>query len=415
MSVRLKRDLVQTADVSQGSNDLRRIRDRSGSTLVAFATEGRVLLSIPTKAPSSDTASSRFAFLDALRGLAALCVASFHIYQYEPAPENAQQFLPRFIDHLLVRGWIGVQILLVISGFVIAHSFRDGRVSWSGVTNFWVRRVVRLSPPYLVTLAIVLLVHFGAIWSGWFPSLLDEPPSWPRVASHVIYVQDLVGYSNLSAGLWTVCIEMQFYLLFGIVILVARGTWPRERSGQLEVRPGFVAALFSPLAAMSLFAWCNEPTMDRYVPYFFCLFYLGMMTWWSVDQRISQLWYWVTIAAFVVRLSVQWKSEILVGLITSLMSYVAGRSGHLHDWLNFRWLQYLGRVSYSLYLVHYAVVHVVTHVIWRIQLGTPTPMLSAVGLLVALAASIGAAQLMYVGVEAPSSRLSAQLKRNESS
>ncbi|MEK6262379.1 MAG: acyltransferase family protein, partial [Planctomycetota bacterium] len=102
--------------------------------------------------PAAGRPASRFAFLDALRGLAAISIVGFHLYRYEPAPENSQWFLPFLIEQWLIWGWIGVQFLLVISGFVIAYSFRDGLVTGGSVANFLVRRVVRLSPPYLVTL-----------------------------------------------------------------------------------------------------------------------------------------------------------------------------------------------------------------------------------------------------------------------
>ncbi|MEK6259238.1 MAG: acyltransferase, partial [Planctomycetota bacterium] len=286
----------------------------------------------------------------------------------------------------------------------------DGLVTGGSVSNFLVRRVVRLSPPYLVTMLLVLMLHGMAVSSGWFPSPLDEPPTWGRVASHLIYAQDLLGFPNLSAGLWTVCIEIQFYVLFGTGLLVARRVWPVVTNGKNAVSPRVLAGLFAPLALMSLFVWCDQPSLEPHVIYFVGLFYLGMVTWWALDGRIPQGWYWATVGFFVARLLWQWKSEVMVGLVASLAIFTAGRSGHLHDWLNFRWLQYLGKISYSLYLIHYAVMHVVTHAVWAALGGSPSPMLAAAGLAIALVSSIGAAHLLYVWVEAPSSQWAARLK-----
>lgn len=367
-----------------------------------------------TDTPTASSPTSRFAFLDALRGLAAISIVGFHLYRYEPSPENSQWFIPFFIEQWLFNGWIGVQFLLVISGFVIAYSFRDGRVTVGSVANFLVRRVVRLSPPYLVTLLLILLLHGIAVLLGWFPSPLDEPPSWGRVASHLIYAQDLLGYPNLSAGLWTVCIEVQFYLLFGVGLLVALKVWPVVTDGQSAASPRVLAGLFAPLAVMSLFDWYNQPALEPYVLYFFGLFFLGMMTWWTLDARLPHGWYWTTVGVFVVRLLWQWKPEVMLGLIASLAVFTAGRSGHLHDWLNYRWLQYLGKISYSLYLIHYAVNHVVTHVGWALLGGSPSPPLAAAFLALAMASSIVAAHVLYVCVEAPSARWAARLKATTS-
>lgn len=360
--------------------------------------------------PSDSKQMSRFAFLDALRGLAAISIVGFHLYQYEPLPEKSQSFLPYVVELWLIWGWVGVQILLVISGFVIAYSFRDGRATVSGVANFLLRRVVRLSPPYLMTLLVILLLHQIAVRLHCFPSPLDEPPSWGQVASHLIYAQDLLGFPNLSAGLWTVCIEIQFYMLFGVGMLLAQRVCSARTDGQTAATFETLACMFAPLAAMSLFDWCCEPTLEPYVLYFFGLFYLGMMTWWSLDGRIPQSWYWVTVAAFVGRILSQWKTEIVIGLIASLAIFMAGRIGHLHDWLNYRWLQYLGRISYSLYLIHYAVCHVVTHVGWALLGGSPSPPQAAGCLALAMAISIVMAHMLYILVEAPSTRWAARLK-----
>ena len=365
--------------------------------------------------PTAISPVSRFKFLDALRGLAAMSVASFHLYRYEPSPASSQWFVPFLLEQCLLNGWIGVQFLLVISGFVIAYSFRDGQVTGGSVANFLVRRLVRLSPPYLVTLLLILLLHVMAVSLGWFPSPLDEPPSWGRVASHLIYAQDLLGFPNLSAGLWTVCIEVQFYVLFGVGLLAALKVWPVVTNGQAAASPRVLASLFAPLAVMSLFDWCNQPALDPYVIYFFGLFYLGMVTWWALDGRIPLGWYWTTVGVFVARLLWQWKPEVMIGLIASLAIFTAGRTGHLHDWLNYRWLQYLGKISYSLYLVHYAVAHVVTHVGWALLGGSPSPPLAAALLAVAMASSIVAAHFLYVWVEAPSAQWAARLKTATSS
>ena len=363
-----------------------------------------------TNAPAASRPASRFAFLDALRGLAALSLAGYHIARYEPSPMNSQAFVPFVVEQWLQNGWVGVQFLLVISGFVIAYSFRDGRVTCGSVANFLVRRVIRLTPPYLVTLLLVLLLHALAKSWGWFPSPLDEPPSWGQVASHLAFVQDVLGFDNLSAGLWTVCVEVQFYVLFGAGLLVAVSARPSATNGQVAASPRVLMGLFAPLAVISLFHSCTQPELEPWVIYFFGLFFLGMVTWWVLDGRIPHGWYWVTVGVFVARLLWQWKPEVMLGLIASLAIYTAGRSGHLHDWLNFRWLQYLGKVSYSLYLVHYAVAHVVTHVAWAALGGSPSPMQATACLAAALASCIGAAQLMHAWVEAPSSRWTARLK-----
>jgi exopolysaccharide production protein ExoZ len=92
------------------------------------------------------------------------------------------------------------------------------------------------------------------------------------------------------------------------------------------------------------------------------------------------------------------------------MIFAAGRLGQPQNWGSQSWLQFLGRVSYSLYLVHYPVLHVVENAGLSLTGNTATS--AVLWLLVSLACSIGAAQILYVCVEAPSVRLAARFKRS---
>ena len=68
--------------------------------------------------------SERLAFIDALRGLAALAVAAYHIERYGPLAEPASRLIAGPIEEVIRHGWMGVQTFYVISGFVIAYSLR---------------------------------------------------------------------------------------------------------------------------------------------------------------------------------------------------------------------------------------------------------------------------------------------------
>ena len=96
-------------------------------------------------------------FVDGLRGLGAMGIATYHIWRYEP-PVDASlpptylsvQFVPWIVDWALLRAWFGVQFLLVVSGFVIAYSLRNTWVTPREIISFVGRRIVRLWPPFRV-------------------------------------------------------------------------------------------------------------------------------------------------------------------------------------------------------------------------------------------------------------------------
>lgn len=399
---------------------------------------------------------SRFVFLDGMRGFAALCIASYHIWRYEPAPYAAEHAMPEWGDWLLKHAWIGVQILLVQSGFVIAYTLRNTVVTPRTALAFVARRLVRLVPPYWVTVALVVAVHGVCVAWGRFPSLLEEPPTAAGVLAQMFYLQDILGYGNLSAGLWTVAIEVQFYVVFVVGLGLAQrwrrnaavdanlvsprtddfvrstqGSVPRTQHSVLSTQhsalstrdgpirtpsPIGLLVLFGIPAAWALFNWNRQDTNEQWVHHFLFQFFLGMVTWWALERTVPLLVFWGTIAVVAGQMVFDHSltsPEVVarvVTLATAVSMFIAGRTNHFHDWLNWRWLQYLGRISYSLYLVHYPVSHVVTWLGWLACNNSPNPAQSAVILSSSLVGSIAAGHLLYVTVEVPSVRWAARLK-----
>ena len=100
--------------------------------------------------------------------------------------------------------------------------------------------------------------------------------------------------------------------------------------------------------------------------------------------------------------------EIVVALTAGVTIYLVGRRGHLGDWLTGGPLQYLGRISYSLYLIHYATSWVVVSI--GCSLTPDNPKAAVLWMAGGVVASIGAADLFYRCVEAPSLRLVKRLK-----
>jgi hypothetical protein len=111
----------------------------------------------------------RSTFIDALRGIAAFSVACYHItrWSYGSLQEPASDFIPSILQVWFDHGWVGVQVFFVISGFVIAYSVRNARITPGYLANYVLRRSIRLDPPSLGRL-IVLYEHKvyvqGVVW-----------------------------------------------------------------------------------------------------------------------------------------------------------------------------------------------------------------------------------------------------------
>lgn len=359
---------------------------------------------------SSLATGQRFAFVDALRGMAALGVAAYHIFRYGPLAAAAEPVLPNAVNGALHHGWIGVQIFFVISGFVIAYALRDAWMTPGYFRSFAMQRFFRLGPPVWFTIVLVIglqIVAMSFLSAG--EPLIENLPSWPQLALHAVYLQNVFGYDNISVGFWTLCIEMQFYLLFALLLGVAQQLTIRFGGRQGKASSLALTAMFLPLALVSLF-WLSIDggVTDCYAVHFFIYFVLGALVFWTLDGRMPKTLLWGLLAAVVVREAIHWKLDLCVGALAASAIYLCGRTGNLGKWLNFSWLQRLGLISYSLYLIHYPTSWLISRLGYSIT-GT-SPVAAVVWLLLGLAASVGIAQLMYNAIELPAIRLSHRFK-----
>jgi peptidoglycan/LPS O-acetylase OafA/YrhL len=156
----------------------------------------------------------RLAWLDGLRGIAALCVVYAHF---------GTRVLPRVhtaVYSVFDPGLYGVLVFFLISGYIIPASLeRRG-----SVRTFWVSRLFRLFPLFALVIAVALLLHvFGmASLRGTNQNVAAS------VLSHLFMLNDLLGEANLIVVLWTLSYEMVFYLL--LTALFTAGL--HQRSGR---------------------------------------------------------------------------------------------------------------------------------------------------------------------------------------
>ena len=389
----------------------------------------------PVNSSTPSPTPSRFVFVDGLRGLAALAIVVFHIWWYEPAPYPALESAHWIFDAAFLRIRVGVQILLVISGFVIAYTMRSTWVTWREVLLFISRRLVRLVPTYWVAIGVVILVDITCRNLLKLPSPIDGDVSITRDTAHMAFLQDVFGHEALSAGMWTVCIEVQFYLAAIIGWGMAQRMFARPDSTQPRPSSVGLMVVFAPVAFLCLFHWRAVPETSPWVIHFFWMFFIGMVTWWALDRTIPlslfaaimgigildllidaplrhQLWTAMVSGSPSVDVEIEsWRYENGVALSTALAIYYAGSRNRLHSWLNWPWLQYLGKISYSLYLIHFSVCHLLTAAAWRLFGDSPTAIQASLILLASFWASLLAAHVLYVLIEAPSGRWSAKMKK----
>jgi peptidoglycan/LPS O-acetylase OafA/YrhL len=334
--------------------------------------------------------------IDGLRGIAAFAVVLHHL---EGATTlGFGPWAPAWLEGLLRRGFLGVDIFFVLSGFVIAYSLRSVPPSWGFVGRFALRRSIRLDPPYWASIAIevtvaALVAAAGyATWKG---------VTLPQVLSHLAYVQEFVGHPHINAVYWTLCFEIQFYLTLVVLAVIAA---KMQRRWSATVVRRLAIGTFGVLFVVSLAGRFGP--LEAWMPRGLALirwyqFAIGALVWWTHAGAAARGWLYAAWAALGI--AVVGQPDVIEQLLPVVVSgaiVLALDGDRMQRWLSLRWLQFLGAISYSLYLFHATVG-------WRsirlLGLVLPTtPWYAALAFLLGTAAAVGFCWVMWLVIERPS-------------
>ena len=211
---------------------------------------GRQLDTVTT--PTSTPPRPRIAGLDGLRAVAVIGVMLYHAEV--PWAQG---------------GFLGVDVFFVLSGYLVTSIVIEGidRRGSLGFRRFWSSRMRRLAPAQVAVIATTVLVV--AVWHGneladlrgQVASALTGTTNWYLITTQSSYFEQL-GRPPLLRHLWSLAIELQFYLLFPLVLAVL---WPRFRNRLDRFCLGLVVAIMaSGLYLALLFHPGSDPSRAYY-------------------------------------------------------------------------------------------------------------------------------------------------------
>ena len=337
---------------------------------------------------------SRVLAIDGLRGIAALLVVMFHLHG--AISRTASGWLWGPVDWIARNGFLGVEIFFVISGFVIALSVSKGAPTAAYFGRFVIRRSIRLDPPYWSAILLeVLLLHLTL---RFFSGISVDLPSTPQLVSHVFYMQDLLGYGNIVPIFWTLCYEIQFYAFYVALVVLGARLPARMRK---ETWFGFFWAV---LFGISLWtAYWRPAGLPRglAIDHWF-QFAIGALTCWAVagQGRLKPLVAaWIAVAVAVFAAGASPTHLLVIGVSAWLVA--AARDQRWGRPFAVRPLQFLGAISYSLYLYHSSVGWRFVSLVQRLIPGTWSAPTAVAVYLLGILISIAFAALLWWVIERP--------------
>jgi peptidoglycan/LPS O-acetylase OafA/YrhL len=294
----------------------------------------------------------RIDYLDGLRGVAILSVLLYHYCGPTYAAIlgcDGGIFAP-----LIARGWVGVQLFFLISGFVILMTLEKRRAFGPFLYHRW----LRLFPAMLITTITLVVFNAATDIPGPHPmrSVLDVIPGLIFVSPSILHAVMHLDIQSLDGVFWTLYTEMGFYVVFGalyfvagwrvavcaIVILAVVTSTGDAIMATMGVSHGLRRAI-EPLGWMNmhLYGWFASGALfykarqSKSAALFNAAFLLGIATAMTQTNFIP----------------LQWIDRAILILVVILFS-TAQVSRPLQAALSSRIAMFFGSISYALYLLH---------------------------------------------------------------
>lgn len=212
--------------------------------------------------------------LDGIRAVAILLIVWYHIWQQSWLMPIAG---PVNLDWLVRNACILVDLMILLSGFCLFLPYAREMVFGEAnrrCSEFYVKRVARIAPSYYVSLFIVLFLF--AIPLGEYSG--DSAFMAKDIVTHMTFTHnlfgDVIGWTKLNGVLWTVGVEVQFYLIFPLL-----AKWFKKQP--IVTYLGMTAVgLVSSYVISSHFTTWNQAVCVNHTLTFFSVYANGMLGAW---------------------------------------------------------------------------------------------------------------------------------------
>lgn len=345
---------------------------------------------------------SRLPELDAIRGIAAVVVMLFHccIMWYQPGLFDAS--LTWVLLYPLVAGHEAVILFFLLSGLVLALPMLKGGEQPYG--RFLIRRVLRIYGPYFV--ALVFSVIGAALWHrpDWFGkgpgNTWTEPVSWGLLVQHILFLGSYKDH-QYNMAFWSLVYELRISLIYPFLFLIVQ---------KVRTRSVLLAAILTTLLSEQLMLRFPQHNTVWKTFEYTAIFACGILI--ARHRKDIRVWYErlgrmsraaLFLAAYLLYNGGHRLSDLHGMWRFASCSIVAGAAGFVVVGLNSpvaqkildsRVPQFLGKVSYSLYLVHGTILFAITALLYS---KVPTMVCFVLYLVTAISASYA----FHVCVEAP--------------
>lgn len=324
-----------------------------------------------------------YELLDGLRGVAALLVIWYHIFE---------GFATSPIDQKFNHGYMAVDFFFILSGFVVGYAYDD---RWKNMTlrQFVKRRFIRLHPMVVLGAVLGAITFYIQGCEQWNGTAVPVTMLLLALLLNLFLIPELPGTGSevrgngemypLNGPTWSLFFEYIGNLLYALFIR-------RFTTKQLALLVAFSAAALSAFAVTNLSGYGHLGVGWTLADYNLPGGFLRLTFSFSAGLLMSRIFkpvkirgaFWLCSAILAVLLTLPyigdgntpWKNGIYDSVCTIIIFPVLvylGASGKTTDKISSRICKFLGDISYPVYIIHYPFMYLFYAWIWREGLTFP--------------------------------------------
>lgn len=346
-------------------------------------------------------------YIDALRGLAILAVVIVHTSM---VGNNKQ--LPDLVTHVLGRGANGVQLFFFISAFTLFLSMHTKSGEDNFIGNFFIRRFFRIAPMYYLAIIYYLWQDGfgGRYWLGDAPGITGG-----NIIANVLFLHGFNPYwiNSLVPGGWSIAVEMLFYLIIPFLFY-------KVNNAQKAAIFFILSVVFRYLLDMVFRKFHlidNNILWYNYIYFYFPsqlpVFALGVLFYFVIKDN-----YQLKVKPYIILIAATFLLMQYVGIVI-LPDYIfctiaffvlaLALSKYEYKIIVNTVIVYMGKISFSMYLTHFAVLNWLTkyNMLDFISVSSPITAMGnyAIRLSLVLAITVAVSTVLYKFVELPMQRI----------
>lgn len=345
------------------------------------------------------TSGNYYPEIDGLRFIAIfMVVALFHTAGLYTSMIIKNKTAYDFTQQIIARGYYGVELFFIISGFTLSLPFIKQKLYGTGHVNikdYFIRRITRIEPLYIITLILYFIVRVWILKYQSFTEVL------PHLAASLLYLHNFIynDFPLVNGVTWSLEVEIQFYILAPILtaIFYIKNTYYRY----------LIFMVLIVLGAVKLF-YLHINNLGNFIN-FSCFFFAGMFLgdlYLSNKKSYNGVGYLlVAIVAFTLVLLLE---EPLFGIfnlmlliLSMIFFFLALTNNILKKCLSNKIISCIGGMCYTIYLLHQGVFGILRYRLPGVQFTRYAWFNGLIAYLITIAAILFISGIFFLLIEKP--------------